>query len=87
LKRAKVSYKQVETLVLYFEADALRIPAHQLGNHCNAGRCITPDYYTFLAAYEELVRHVEEVKKSRKMVSLISLLPPTTNTIALAKFY
>jgi hypothetical protein len=53
----------VETLVLYFEAEALRIPAHLLGNHGNVGRCITPDYQTLLAAFEELVRHVQEVEK------------------------
>ena len=78
MKRAKVSYKQVETLVLYFEADALRIPAHQLGNHGNAGRCITPDYNTLLAAYEELVRHVEKVEKIKEN-SLIDKLASANN--------
>jgi hypothetical protein len=54
VKRAKVSYKHVETLVLYFEAEILRIPAHLLGNHGNAGRCITADYQTLLAAFEDV---------------------------------
>ena len=66
VKKAKVSYKQVETIVLYFEAEAFRIPAHLLGNHGNAGRCITADYQTLLAAFEELVRHVEEVEKIKE---------------------
>jgi hypothetical protein len=55
VKKAKVSYKQVETLVLYFEAEAIRIPAHMLGNHGNAGWCITYDYQKLLAAFDELV--------------------------------
>ena len=63
MKRAKVSYKQVDTLVLYFEAETLKIPAHLLGNQGNAGRCITADYQTLLAAFEELERHVEDVEK------------------------
>ncbi len=66
MKRAKVSYKKVETLVLYFEAEALRIPSHLLGNNGNAGRCITPDYQTLLAAFEELARHVQEVEKIKE---------------------
>ena len=63
MKSAKVSYKQMETLVLYFEAETLKIPAHLLGNLGNAGRCITADYQTLLAAFEELESHVEDVEK------------------------
>jgi hypothetical protein len=63
VKSAKVSYKHVETLVLYFEAETLRRPAHLLGNHGNAVRCITTDYQTLLAAFEELERHAENVEK------------------------
>ena len=66
MKRAKISYKQVETLVLYFEAEVLRIPVYLLGNHGNTGRCITPDYQTLLFAFEELVRHVEIVEKIKE---------------------
>ena len=51
VKKAKASYEQVKTLVLYFEAEIVRIPAHLLGNHGNAGRCITADYQSLLAAF------------------------------------
>ena len=56
----------MESLILYFEAKELRIHAHQMGNQGNKGRCITADYQSFLAAFEELLRHVEEVEKIKE---------------------
>jgi hypothetical protein len=66
VKRAKVSYKQVETLVLYLEGEALRVPSDQMANHGNAGRCITADYLKLLAAFEEMLRHVENIEKIKE---------------------
>lgn len=66
VKRAQVSYKHVETLVLYLEAEALKIPAHQLDQNSKAWRCITQDFQTLLGAFKELERHVEEVEKIKE---------------------
>ena len=66
MKKAKVSYKQVETLVLYFEAEALRIPANLLANNGNAVRRITADYQKLIAVFEDLTKHVENLEEIKE---------------------
>jgi hypothetical protein len=78
VKRAKVSYKRMETLILYFEAETLKIPAKLLSSHGNDRWCITPDYQRLLAAFEELERHVEKVEKIKEN-GLIDQLADTNN--------
>lgn len=58
VKRAKVSYRRMEPLILYFEAESLRIPAHLLSNNGVDRWCITPDFQRLLASYSELETHV-----------------------------
>jgi hypothetical protein len=78
VKRAKVSYKQMEPIILYFEAESLKIPANLLSNHGMDRWCITHDYQRLLAAYEELERHVEQVEKIKEN-GLIDQLVVTNN--------
>ena len=78
VKNAKFSYKQVETLVLYFEAEALRIPADLLANNGNAGRRITPDYQKLIASFKELTRHVENLEEIKEQ-GLIDELSAANN--------
>jgi len=66
VKKAKVSYNQVETIVLYFEAEALRIPVDLLANNVNAERHITQDYQKLIASFEELIRQAENVEEIKE---------------------
>ena len=66
MKKANVSYNQVETLVLYFEAEALRIPVDLLANNVNSERHITQDYQKLIASFEELTRQAENVEEIKE---------------------
>jgi hypothetical protein len=66
VKKANVSYNQVETLVLYFEAEALRIPVDLLANNVNSERHITQDYQKLIASFEELTRQAENVEEIKE---------------------
>jgi hypothetical protein len=65
-KGAKASYESVETLVRYFEAEAIRIPAQILAQNPNSQHSITADYVKLLATFEELVEHVQNVEKIKE---------------------
>jgi diketogulonate reductase-like aldo/keto reductase len=66
-KDAKASYESVETLVHYFEAEAIRIPAAQaIAQNPNSQHSITADYVKLLATFEELVEHVQNVEKIKE---------------------
>jgi hypothetical protein len=59
VKKAKVSYSQVEKLVQYLEAEAANNPTQLLASTGNGDRCITYDYQRILATFEELLRLVQ----------------------------
>jgi hypothetical protein len=65
-KRAKASYESVETVVRYFEAEAIRIPAQVLAQNHNNQQSITADYLKLLASFDELVEHVQNVEKIKE---------------------
>ena len=51
VNKAIFSYSKVEQLVIYFEAEARKIPLNLIANNGNVGRHITPDFQKLIASY------------------------------------
>ena len=62
MKKGKVSYNQVEKLVLYLEAEAQWSPTNLHDTNGNVRSSITLDFQKLLATFEELLKLVQEVE-------------------------